>query len=584
MTYSLAAEVARLRRDVAQIKKGQRIAHGASLENSAVQVRDATGSLRGIVGQQSDGTTAVNVVNGPPPPQPTAPIVAGVLGGVTASWDGKFVDDVAVPLDWQRVEVHASATTPYDPTPATLQGTIETAQGSTVVIPCDTDVYVRLVARNTSGTAGTASTAVGPTGPTPVVADDIVDGIVTELKLADDAVTEAKIAANAVTDVQIIAGAILAGKIAAGAVVTDKLAAEAVTAAKIAALAITTDKIDANAITTAKLAAGSVDATALKADAITGKTITGGTITGSVMQTDTTGERITINELGENMVIVYDETGTAVGEFSARGVRLLGNSGARLFLDPDATYPHVRWSNAAGTKWAVAQVTEPFTGDANLELFCAPFTGSGFDNMIWRTYLARDAGLLERVRSDGSGTSIGGRVALFDNQANLQFRNTVDTTQHTGLTIEPNLATVGNGRFYVLPPASAFSALYVEAATGHTGNLLRLYRDSVDRFKVDKDGNATASGAVMAANFRASRTNVPAPGVGGGTSTATVTFSVPMSNTPRVTLTPDTTVDPGTVTIRAYVDSISTSGFTIRCYRSTNSSTNICWTAISDPA
>ncbi|MEW9521807.1 hypothetical protein [Streptomyces tubercidicus] len=311
---SVPGELNRIKRQIQQIAKGQRLAHGASIENAALEVRDDSGSLRAIYGQQADGTSGIQVVNGPPPPAPSAPIVASVLGGVTVSWDGQFADGAVIPLDWARVEVHASTSSGFTPTAATLQSTIETAQGATVVVVTDDPVYVQLLARNTSGAASPPSSEAGPFGPTPVVADDIVDGIVTEVKLANDAVTAAKIAANAVgtteisddavTTQKIVAGAILAGQIAAGAVLTDKLAAEAVTAAKIASLAITTDKLDANAVTTAKLSAGSVDATALKADAITGKTITGGTITGTdiigatvtggVLQTNTSGSRVVV--------------------------------------------------------------------------------------------------------------------------------------------------------------------------------------------------------------------------------------------------------------------------------------------------
>ncbi|KPC71243.1 hypothetical protein ADL35_36275, partial [Streptomyces sp. NRRL WC-3753] len=85
---SLAREVARLRREVAEMRKGQRVAHGATVEDAAIEVRDDAGSLRAIVGQQGDGTTGIQVVNGPPPPEPTAPILTSVLGGVAASWDG----------------------------------------------------------------------------------------------------------------------------------------------------------------------------------------------------------------------------------------------------------------------------------------------------------------------------------------------------------------------------------------------------------------------------------------------------------------------------------------------------------------
>jgi hypothetical protein len=150
--------------------------------------------------------------------------------------------------------------------------------------------------------------------------------------------------------------------------------------------------------------------------------------------------------------------------------------------------------------------------------------------------------------------------------------------------VTSGLGQLSGGRLHMTPRASASPGLHVDAATGHTGNLMRATLNGTDKFTVDPNGNAVAAGAITADNIRASRTSVPAPGTGGGTSTAAVIFSNPMANTPRVTLTPESTIDPATVTIRAYVDDVSTAGFTIRCYRSTNSSTNIAWIAVSDPA
>jgi hypothetical protein len=263
----IGQKLAQLEKRLEKIERSPRLTH-ASLDDTALTVYDGVGSLRGILGQQPDGTTAVNVVNGPPPPQPSDPIVASVLGGVTVSWDGLFAGGAVLPLDWARVEVHASLAAVYEPVPATLQGTIETAQGATVVVPCDAGVYVRLVARNTSGTASTPSGTVGPFGPTIVVADEIADGIVTEVKLANDAVIAAKIAAGAVgtTELadaavhaqQLAAAAVEVGKIADNAVTGPAIASSAVTAGKIAANAVTATTIAANAVTSAKVAAGAV--------------------------------------------------------------------------------------------------------------------------------------------------------------------------------------------------------------------------------------------------------------------------------------------------------------------------------------
>jgi hypothetical protein len=87
------------------------------------------------------------------------------------------------------------------------------------------------------------------------------------------------------------------------------------------------------------------------------------------------------------------------------------------------------------------------------------------------------------------------------------------------------------------------------------------------------------SGELTAGNLDHGSAQTPAPGAGGGTSTVAVAFAKTFDVAPDVVITPRSTVDPATVTISAYVDSVSTTGFTIRCYRSTNSATNFGWHA-----
>ncbi|MFF8544833.1 hypothetical protein ACF060_31605 [Streptomyces werraensis] len=714
MARDFADELARLAQEVKQIKRGQRYAHGGSLENSALEVKNTDGSLRAILGVQADGTTGVNIVNGPPPPVPSMPVLASSIGGITVSWDGTFADGAVPPMDWQRTEVHASTSSGFTPGPATLQTTIETLQGGTVVVPTEQPVYVRLLARNTSGAASDSTGEAGPLGPSPVVATDILDGIVTSLKLADDAVTAAKIAAgavgtseladaavhaqqladaavevgkiadnavtgdaiaseavtagklaaNSVTAGNIQAGAVTAAKIAAGSVTTDKLtvtgganvltdpsfegaytasiisglsfasqdttrgngsptslkidaaagaatnravavtalpvqpgdqlligvdywvdaawtgsavnvhvrwetaaggvvsygiassgaspvreawtrlsgtytapataavarlriessggtagavwfdnasmrpvlggtqiqdgavttqkvvagaiqttqldagavnadkiASGAVTTAKLDALAVTSDKVAANAITAGKILAGAVTADKLEAvlqlvtrlvagnptgarvelnsdglrvyntggtqtigfNAADGSgtfsgTVTGSTVTGGVVQTATSGQRITMNEAGQNKILVYNSSGTAIGELSAQGLLVQGTNGSILALDPNNAYPNLRLTNAARTSEAVINVGST---NANLGLNSGKFTGSGFDDMKWRTYFGNDFWVAERIRDSSASTIIGGRVFLSSTVGSIGYGDTTNPSQNS---------------------------------------------------------------------------------------------------------------------------------------------------------
>ena len=613
--------IAQLQRDLATLQRSSRLTH-ASIENTAVQVYDGGGSLRGIIGVQADGTTAVNVVNGAAPPQPSDPVVVSVLGGVTAAWDGTFAGGATMPLDWSRVEVHASAVTGFTPDSSTLQGTIETAQGATVVVPTDVPVYVVLVARNTSGTASTPSAQVGPTGPAPVVASDILDGIVTTVKLADDAVTAAKVAvaaidstaiqdaaitaakigaaavttgalasaavtsgaiaddaitagkvaadaitarevaagsiataelaAGAVTANEIAANAVTAGKIAANsvtattiaanavqtaalaadAVAAGKIAADAVTAREIAASAVTASEIAANTITTSKLAAGAVDATALAADAITGKTITGGTITGTTitggtLQTATSGQRIVLNESGLNKIRVYNSSGTAIAELSTVGLQVAGTNGAVIWLDPNNTFPNLRFTTIDQSTSAVINISG---ANALLGMNSGLFTSASQTDWKWRTLFGYSSGTefwaAERVRDSDTSVRLGGRIFLDNTHATVGFSNSADSTQDALLSFNAGLAQLLQARLEMTPNASSSTALKLNAASGYTGNLAQLQLNGTDKFVIDKDGNVTIAGIGQRTTKRRTSDATPKASTTTVTADTQITFTV----------------------------------------------------------
>lgn len=196
---AVVRELNRLKQKVDRIERGQRYAHGGSIENSALEVRDDGGSLRAIVGQQADGTTGINVTNGPTPPVPSDPTVEPALAALTVTWDGTFADDIAAPLDWMRCEVHIGPDALFTPDQGTLRDTIESPQGGSVVVPLPyTEWHVKLRSRTTSGVASDATAAVAGT-PRQAESADITAGSIVAEHIAVDAITGKTITGGTVT-------------------------------------------------------------------------------------------------------------------------------------------------------------------------------------------------------------------------------------------------------------------------------------------------------------------------------------------------------------------------------------------------
>ncbi|MFD9419246.1 hypothetical protein ACFWC9_31725 [Streptomyces goshikiensis] len=225
----IAARLADVERRLTGLTRTTSLAY-SSVEAGAIEVYDEEGVLTGIVGVQVDGTTGVATVNGPPPPTPTAPQVVPVLGGLRIGWDGAFTDAAAAPLNLGRVQVHLLLAADQQIDVRNPAATIEAASGATVTIAVSDYVprHVRLVALSTAGIPGPVSAAV-VAAARQAVGQDLLDGIVSEVKLAEKAVTDTKIAVGAVGTAALADGSILADKLAKASVTGDKIGAGAVT-------------------------------------------------------------------------------------------------------------------------------------------------------------------------------------------------------------------------------------------------------------------------------------------------------------------------------------------------------------------
>lgn len=201
----IGAKLAEFEGRLRRIERASRLA-SASLDGTALEARDDSGNLRAIYGQQADGTSGVNVVNGPVPPTPSAPTVEPALAALTVTWDGTFADSLVAPLDWMRCEVHVGPDASFVPDQGTLRNTIETAQGGSVTIPLPyTSWYIKLRSRTSSGVAGLATAGVAGT-PRQAEAADIVAGAITADLIAVDALTGKTITGGTINGTTITGG------------------------------------------------------------------------------------------------------------------------------------------------------------------------------------------------------------------------------------------------------------------------------------------------------------------------------------------------------------------------------------------
>ena len=391
----LAGRIADLERLVQQLSRTSRLGQ-SSIEDGAIEVYDSDGTLRGSIGVQDDGTVGLVTVNGPPPPAPTVPALASVLGGVQVTWDGEFRDGTA-PADFAQVEVHTAPVADFTPGPDTLFASLYTAGPGSLVVPVTGAVWGRLVAVTTSAVRSAPSPTGGPATPAPVVAQEVLDGVVTELALADDAVTSAKLAAGAVDTAALAAGAVAAQNIGQAAVTATALADGSVSTGALAAGAVTAGKIAAGQVTTAALAAGAVTAGTIAAGAVTTGAMTAGSIS---------GDRLAAGSIAADRIAAASITGAQIQALAITADKLAVNTITAAQIAAGAiTAASGVISSVDASKITVGKLTASQIDATNLVI-----TGANVNGAVASAVSASSATTAGSATSAGSATTVTGSI------------------------------------------------------------------------------------------------------------------------------------------------------------------------------
>lgn len=251
-------------------------------EEGVYQLNIGLGGLVGAVGLPSGAEYPLPNIESPAVP-PVTQFAPGMLGYPTIGAyiaDVDFTSDDYNKISWSSgtVKLADGRTQSINAGNLTLTTTHylycilgnSTLQNSTVYSDAIGNDRMLVAVSSRASTAAQKAYVLNPhTDSILINTDKVMDGLVTELKIAAEAVTTAKIKIGAVTEALVAAGAITETKIGTNAISTPKIQAGAITAGEIAANAVTATKISALAVTAAKIAANAVTAEKILAGAIT---------------------------------------------------------------------------------------------------------------------------------------------------------------------------------------------------------------------------------------------------------------------------------------------------------------------------
>ena len=152
----LARQLVTVEKRVHDLETVPQLAH-SSIDDYALPVYDAEGSVVTKIGKQDDGTWGAPPLAGPTPPAPVGVTAVGGPGTIHVSWTGDFDRDAA-PLDFDTLEILVDGT---------LSGSLPNRDGGTVSISAEqgtrfVSARIRTLVPRHSATTSPFSVEVGP--------------------------------------------------------------------------------------------------------------------------------------------------------------------------------------------------------------------------------------------------------------------------------------------------------------------------------------------------------------------------------------------------------------------------------------
>lgn len=363
-----------------------------------------------------------------PPPIPSTPTLTSRNGVLHVLWDGNGSEGEPMPIDLDFVEVHVSEESGFTPTALTYYDQLSPGGG---VMPIQDLEYgptwfVRLVAVDKTTPVANRSdpSAQGSGSVAKVVADDIFEGAVGSLQLADLAVTSAKINLLAVNDAQV-------GSLGAGKITTGTMSA-----------ALTLSGIIRTASSGRRMQIDSNGWVAYKADGTT----------------------------------VFAELDVATETMLMTGTYLSALTAERIRLDPDGS---IRWYGASGSDYASianngANLLFQSRADGSGRRSYIEFTGSGL-SVSWGTSSTRYSGL-------DSGRTFGVIRAPVTGARVLTQHTTGDGTEHRWFIVQSDSGgDIGQSVMHVMRASSdrgIFIGASADAGIKPEGGVLEVVKGS----------------------------------------------------------------------------------------------------------